>query len=84
MLPKTEWDGLAGESGSEVRLPYAFHSAAELLEAAGEHSLSIDRVMLANECERLRAGRTAEVQPTRWRARPIRHPSDLGDYAGMR
>jgi L-serine dehydratase len=40
---------------SEVRLPYPFHSAAELLEVARTHGLSIDRVMLANECERLRA-----------------------------
>ncbi|MGA2907010.1 MAG: L-serine ammonia-lyase [Terracidiphilus sp.] len=50
-------DGAAGKpSGeSEVPLPYPFHSAAELLEVARAHSLSIDRVMLANECERLRA-----------------------------
>ncbi len=46
-----------GESGSpagqaEARLPYPFHSAAEPLEAAGAHSLSIDRVMMANECAR--------------------------------
>ena len=41
-------------SEPEVRLPYPFHSAAELLEISREHSLSIDRVMLANECERLR------------------------------
>ncbi len=40
---------------SEVPLPFPFHSAAELLETAREHSLSIDRVMLANECARLRA-----------------------------
>jgi len=40
---------------SDVRLPYPFHSAAELLEVARAHSLTIDRVMLANECERLRA-----------------------------
>ncbi len=39
----------------QVRLPFPFHSAAELLEIARAHSLSIDRVMLANECERLRA-----------------------------
>ena len=51
-------DGAADKAGGgseEVRLPYPFHSAAELLEAARAHSLSIDRVMLANECERLRA-----------------------------
>ncbi|MGB8031236.1 MAG: L-serine ammonia-lyase [Terracidiphilus sp.] len=46
-------DKPAGES--EVRLPYPFHNAAELLEAARAHSLSVDRIMLANECERLRA-----------------------------
>jgi len=39
----------------EVPLPFPFHSAAELLEVARAHSLSIDRVMLANECARLRA-----------------------------
>jgi L-serine dehydratase len=48
-----EADNPAGES--EVRLPYPFHSAAELLEVARAHSLTIDRVMMANECERLRA-----------------------------
>jgi L-serine dehydratase len=39
----------------ETPLPFPFHSAAELLEMARTHSLSIDRVMLANECERQRA-----------------------------
>ncbi len=50
-------DGAAGKPAdeSDVHLPYPFHSAAELLEVARTHSLSIDRVMLANECERLRA-----------------------------
>ncbi len=48
-----EADNQAGES--EVRLPYPFHSAAELLEVARAHSLTIDRVMMANECERLHA-----------------------------
>ena len=50
-------DGAAGKPAdeSDVRLPYPFHSAAELIETADAHSLSIDRVMLANECERLRA-----------------------------
>jgi L-serine dehydratase len=46
-------DNPAGES--EVCLPYPFHSAAELLEVARAHALTIDRVMMANECERLRA-----------------------------
>ena len=50
-------DGEADRPPSEgqVKLPYPFHSAAELLEVARAHSLSIDRVMLANECERLRS-----------------------------
>ena len=39
---------------SEESLPFPFHSAAELMEIARAHSLSIDRVMLANECGRLR------------------------------
>jgi L-serine dehydratase len=56
-----EADHPAGES--EVRLPYPFHSAAELLEVARAHSLTIDRVMMANECERLRAVDPA-IDPT--------------------
>jgi L-serine dehydratase len=39
----------------EALLPFPFHSAAELIETAHAHELSIDRVMLANECARLRA-----------------------------
>jgi len=39
----------------EAPLPFPFHSAAELLEVARTHSLSIDQVMFANECARLRA-----------------------------
>src|ERR1700722_19880972 len=48
-----ESDNPAGES--EVSLPYPFHSAAELVEVARARSLTIDRVMMGNECERLRA-----------------------------
>jgi L-serine dehydratase len=50
-------DGEADQPPREpqARLPFPFHSAAELLEIARAHSISIDRVMLANECERLRA-----------------------------
>jgi L-serine dehydratase len=44
---------LAGDK--EGRLPYPFHSAAELLEVAHTHGLTIDQVMMANECTRLRA-----------------------------
>ncbi len=43
-------------SEPEVALPYPFHSAADLLEAARRNSLRIDQIMLANECARLRAG----------------------------
>ncbi len=50
-------DGVAEKTAaeSEACLPYPFHSAAELLQTARAHSLPIDRVMLANECARLRA-----------------------------
>ena len=37
----------------QVKIPYPFHSAAELLETARAHSLSIDQAMMANECARL-------------------------------
>jgi L-serine dehydratase len=57
-------DGEADQNSREpqIRLPYPFHSAAELLEVARAHSLSIDRVMLANECARLADGRAYEEQ----------------------
>jgi L-serine dehydratase len=42
----------AGET--EVRMPYPFHNAAELLEMAHAQGISIDEVMMANECARLR------------------------------
>jgi L-serine dehydratase len=50
-------DGEADQPPREPQVipPFPFHSAAELLEIARTHALSIDRVMLANECERLRA-----------------------------
>ncbi len=50
-------DGAADRVSSEPQtsLPYMFHSAAELMEVARQHSLSIDRVMFANECARLSA-----------------------------
>jgi L-serine dehydratase len=50
-------EGAADRSSREPEalLPFPFHSAAELLETARVHELSIDRVMLANECARLRA-----------------------------
>ena len=46
-------DNAAGETGSRETgrsLPYAFHSAAELLEIAAAHNLTIAQLMLANEC----------------------------------
>jgi len=56
-------DGSSGTSSAEleVHLPYLFRSAAELLDVAREHSVSIDRVMLANECARLRAADSAAL-----------------------
>jgi L-serine dehydratase len=49
-------DGAEESSSGEkdVRLPYPFHSAAELLEFAQTNGLRIDQVMMANECARLR------------------------------
>jgi L-serine dehydratase len=47
--------GAGAEGGTEVELPYSFHSAAELLEVAHAHGLSIDQVMMANESARMRA-----------------------------
>ncbi len=46
----------------EAQLPFPFHSAAELLDVARRHALSIDRVMLANECQRQRAADPAASQ----------------------
>ncbi len=43
-----------GADEKEVRLPYPFRSAAELLERALANGLSIDQVMMANECARIR------------------------------
>jgi L-serine dehydratase len=48
-----EAGGASGQTAAEI--PYPFHSATELLEVARAHSLSIDQVMLANECARMRA-----------------------------
>ena len=45
---------LDGDQDPE-RIPYPFHSAAELLDMAQHHSLSIDELMMANECARLSA-----------------------------
>jgi L-serine dehydratase len=39
----------------EAPLPHPFHSAAELLETARVNGLSVDELMLANECARLQA-----------------------------
>ena len=57
-------DSNGASDQSTVQIPYPFHSAAELLEIAHTNSLSIDRVMLANECARIRAidpGSSAEA-----------------------
>ena len=49
-----------GETGRpsiapQARLPYPFRSAVELLETAEAHGLTVDRLMLANECAREQA-----------------------------
>ncbi|MGA8086444.1 MAG: L-serine ammonia-lyase [Terracidiphilus sp.] len=44
-----------GTNEAVVCLPYPFHSAADLLEMAHTQGLSIDEVMMANECARMRA-----------------------------
>jgi len=59
-----------GVGDSEVRLPYAFRSAAELLEAAHTHGLTVAQVMMANECARMRvhdSGASSEALTTRVR-----------------
>jgi len=50
-------DGESEKPGDkpEPHIPYPFHSAAELLDVAHAQSLSIDAVMLANECGRMQA-----------------------------
>ncbi len=50
-------DGVQSDAASAIAitLPYPFHNAAELLQLAHEHSLSIASIMFANECGRLRA-----------------------------
>ncbi len=56
---------------AQARLPYPFRSAAELLEVAQTQSLTIDQVMMANECARLRvddASATDEALAVRVRA----------------
>ncbi len=45
----------SASAGSEVRLPYPFRSAAELLEISRSHGLKIHELMMANECARFRA-----------------------------
>lgn len=46
-----EQEGAAGER-TEAAVPYPFHSAAELLQAADANGLSISELMLRNECAR--------------------------------
>jgi L-serine dehydratase len=50
----------AGER--RLELPFPFHSAAELLQIAQEHALTIDQLMLANECARMRAANAGESE----------------------
>lgn len=50
-------DGIerAPTQAPDLSLPYPFRSAVELIKTAHAHGLSIDRLMLANECARLSA-----------------------------
>ena len=50
-------DGAETATGAagDVKLPYPFKSAAELLETAAANGLKIHEVMMANECARMRA-----------------------------
>jgi L-serine dehydratase len=47
-------------STAQITLPYPFHSAAELLELAHTHSISIAEIMLTNECARIQNGDSPE------------------------
>jgi len=49
-----------GPQAHELTIPFPFHTAAELLAAALAHELTIDRLMLENECA-LAAGDTAKL-----------------------
>lgn len=58
-------DGAAGATAADKAVcaatPYPFRSAAELLEMAEANNLTIDALMLANECARLMDGKTQEA-----------------------
>jgi L-serine dehydratase len=64
-------DGAADEPQHQVqnkgKMPFAFHSAAELLELAETHRLGIAELMLANECALLADGRTQQAAEARVR-----------------
>ena len=49
----------------EKRIPFAFHSAAELLEIAHRHELSISQLMLENECARVEGADRPPVEVVR-------------------
>lgn len=58
-------DGTEGSAsgGLEVRLPYPFKSAAELLEVSRTNGLKIHELMMANECARLRSADPGANEP---------------------
>jgi L-serine dehydratase len=60
----------AGQS-SEAAIPFPFNSAAELLALSHRHALSIDQIMLADECarERQSAGESNEAIEARVKAK---------------
>jgi len=60
----TEDGGTQSADKQEVRIPFPFHSAAELLATAQANELSISQLMLENECALVKhAARGAERAP---------------------
>jgi L-serine dehydratase len=56
-------DGLEPQAlvPSQGKIPFPFHSAAELLEMAHQHKLSISQLMLENECALINIGNEADA-----------------------
>jgi L-serine dehydratase len=57
--------GAASNMSQPAAIPFPFHSAAELLELAQAHSLSISELMLRNECARIPIGHTPPGEQVR-------------------
>jgi L-serine dehydratase len=57
-------DKRSSADSSPAPVPYPFHSAAELLEKARAHGLSISELVLENECARIGAGSACDPAQT--------------------